>query len=99
MQVKALFVFSMGGLKQNVNSILISDTVVHALSHGSLHFILRGSLFSRLIQIILLAVTENQLLIKNGLKSYHGDQNQGYHVKEHKKLYQKLVSKMTLDFV
>ena len=36
---------------------------------------------------------------KNGWKSYHGEQNQGYHEKEHKKLIQKLVSKMTLHFV
>ena len=35
----------------------------------------------------------------NGLKSYHGEQNRGYHVKEHKKLDQKLVSKVTLHFV
>ena len=36
---------------------------------------------------------------ENGWKSYHGKQNQGCHVKEHKKLIQKLVSKMTLHFV
>ena len=24
---------------------------------------------------------------ENGLQSYHGEQNQGYHSKEHKKLY------------
>ena len=49
----ALFVFSMvGGLKQYVNSILthVSDTVFHALSLGSLHFVLHGSLFNRLFQ-------------------------------------------------
>ena len=36
---------------------------------------------------------------ENGLKTYHGEQNQGYHVKEHKKLSQKRVSKVTLHFV
>ena len=36
---------------------------------------------------------------ENGLRSYHGEQNRGYHVKEHKKLSQKQVSKVTLHFV
>ena len=36
---------------------------------------------------------------KNGSESYHGEQNQGYRVKEHTKLIQKLVSKMTSYFV
>ena len=40
-------------------------------------------------------------LLKLGLyhMSYHGEQNQGYHVKEHKKLCQKQVSRVTLHFV
>ena len=36
---------------------------------------------------------------ENGLKSYHGEQNRGYHMNEHKKLSQKQVSKVTLHFV
>ena len=32
-------------------------------------------------------------------KSYHGEQNQGYHVKENRKLIQKLVFKISLHFV
>ena len=36
---------------------------------------------------------------ENGWKSYHGDQNPGYHVKGHEKLGQKQVSKVTLHFV
>ena len=62
----ALFASSMGGLKQNVNSILthVPDTVFHALSHGSLHFVLHGSLVNRLFQRILLAVEENQPIKK-----------------------------------
>jgi len=36
---------------------------------------------------------------ENGWKSYHGEQNRGYHVKEHKKVVQKHVSKVTLHFV
>ena len=35
----------------------------------------------------------------DGYWSYHGEQNGSYHVKEHKHLYQKLVSKVTLHFV
>ena len=31
--------------------------------------------------------------------SYHGEQNAGYHIKEHKNLYQNLMSKVTLHFV
>ena len=36
---------------------------------------------------------------ENGLQSYHGKENQGYYFKEHKKPYQKLVSKVMLHFV
>ena len=35
----------------------------------------------------------------SGYLSCHGEQNGGYHVKEHRKLYQKQVSKVTLHFV
>ena len=38
-------------------------------------------------------------IFRKRLKSYYGEQNQGYHVKEHKKLCQKQVSKVTLHFV
>ena len=37
--------------------------------------------------------------LENGLKRYHGEQNRGYHMKEHKKLSQKQASKVTLHFV
>ena len=61
----SLFDLSMGGLK-NVNSLLthVSYTVFHALSHGSLHFVLHGSLINRLFQRFLLAVEENQPIKK-----------------------------------
>ena len=36
---------------------------------------------------------------ENGQKSYHEEQNQGYHVKEHKTLRLEQVSKVTLHFV
>ena len=36
------------------------DKVFHALSHGSLHFVLHGSLINRLSQRVLLAFEENQ---------------------------------------
>ena len=75
----------MGGLKQKVNSILthVSDTVFHALSHGSLHFVLHGSLITAYIKdsdFLLKKINQS----KNCLKSYHGEQNQGNHVKEPK---------------
>ena len=35
----------------------------------------------------------------SGYWSYYGRQNAGYHVKEHRKLYQKQVTKVTLHFV
>ena len=35
----------------------------------------------------------------SGYRSCHGEENAGYHVKEHKKLGQKLVSKVTVHFV
>ena len=35
----------------------------------------------------------------SGYLSCHGEQNGGYRVKEHRKLYQKQVSKVTLHFV
>ena len=48
---------------------------------------------------------ESDWLLKNlyqsesGWKSYHGEQNWGYHVKEHTKLCQRQLSKVTLHFV
>ena len=42
---------------------------------------------------------KNLLKSESGWKSYHGEKNWGYHVKEHKKLYQKPVSKVTQCFV
>ena len=44
----ALFVFSIGDPKQNVNSFmtLFSDSVFYALSHGSLGFAFYGSFFN-----------------------------------------------------
>ena len=65
-QDPTLFVFSIGGVKQNVNSLLtpVSGTVFHALSHGSLHFVLHGSLINCLFQRFLLAVEENQPIKK-----------------------------------
>ena len=61
-----LVVFWMGGLEQNENLPLthVSDTVFHALSQRSLHFVLPGSLINHLFQRILLAVEENQPIKK-----------------------------------
>ena len=57
-----------------------------------------GSSNNRLFQRFWLTVKEFWP-IKNGWKSYHGEQNQGYHVKEHEKLGKKRVSKVTLHFI
>ena len=48
---KSLFVFSIGGSKQNVKSFWtpVSETVFYALSHGSLGFALHGSFFNHLL--------------------------------------------------
>ena len=61
----------------------VSDSVFNALSHGSLGLVLHGSPIN-------LHCKDSYWLLKNfdqsenGWKSYHGKQNQGYHVKEHK---------------
>ena len=93
-----LFVFLTGGLNQNVNSLSthVSDTGFHALSYGSLHFVLHaGSLINHLFQRFSFAVEQNQP-IKKWLKKLPWRR---YRVKEHQKMIQKLVSKMTLNFV
>ena len=47
----ALFVFSIVGPKQNAGSLLtpVSDTVLYALSHGTLGFALHGSFFNHFL--------------------------------------------------
>ena len=92
-EYKPLLVFLTGDPKQNVNSFMtpVSDSVFNALSHGSLGFVLHGSPINRHCK-------DSYWLLKNfdqsenGWKSYHGKQNRGYHVKEHKKLNQKMMS-------
>ena len=46
-----LFVFSIVGPKQNAGSLLtaVSDTVLYALSHGTLSFALHGSFFNHFL--------------------------------------------------
>ena len=46
-----LFGFSMVGPKQNAGSLLtaVSDTVLYALSHGTLGFALHGSFFNHFL--------------------------------------------------
>ena len=63
------------------------------------------SVLLSMVALITTYMKESDWLLKNfhqsenGLKSYHGEQNQGYNMKEHKKLSQKQVSKVTLHFV
>ena len=49
--VISLFVFSIGGSKQNVKSFWtpVSESVFYALSHGSLGFALHGSFFNHFL--------------------------------------------------
>ena len=79
---RPLFVFSLGGLKQNARSLLklVSDTV-------STTFLL--------VQTIQQPIRIFEICCH---WSCHGQQNAGYHVKEHWKLYQKQVYKVTLRF-
>ena len=80
----SLFVFSINGSKQNARSLLTPDsyTDFFALLCGSLHFVLYGSSNKRLSLRFSLAVEEFEPIEK----CYHGEQIQGYHVKEHWKL-------------
>ena len=96
----ALFVFLNSDPKQNARSLLtpVSDPAFHALSHGSLGFSLNGSFLNH---FLLVEIFQQPIRIFeiSGSWSYHGEENACYHVKEHKKLGQKLVSKVTLHFV
>ena len=58
-----LFVFSVVGPKQNAGSLLtaVSDTVLYALSHGTLGFALHGSFFNHFL-ICGDSSTTNQIL-------------------------------------
>ena len=101
----SLFSFSENGPKQNAWSILtpVSDTDFSALlcdleAAFCLHFGLHSSSNNRLFQRFWLVVEELGPIAKR-LKSYHGEQNWGYHLKEQEKLDQKQASKVTLHFV
>ena len=62
------------------------------------------SVLLSMVALITTYMKESDWLLKNfhhsenSLKSYHGEQNWGYHLLEHKN-YLKLVSKVTLHFV
>ena len=47
----------------------------------------------------LFKVLQQSIKILSGYWSYHGEQIASYHIKEHKNLFWKLVSKMTVHFV
>ena len=95
-----LFVFLKSDAKQNARSLLtpVSDPTFHAFSHGSLGFALHGS-FSTIFLLVKILQQPIRIFEISGSWSYHGEENACYHVKEHKKLAQKLVSKVTLHFV
>ena len=80
-----LLVFTISNPKQNARSLLtpVSGPAFQALSHGCLKILQQPIRISEI----------------SGYWSCHGEQNAGYHVKEHKKLGHKEVSKVTLRFV
>ena len=63
------------------------------------------SVLLSMVALITTYFKESDWLLKNlhqsesGSKSYHGEQNRGYHEKEYLKLSQKQLSKVTLHFV
>ena len=69
---------------------LVSSIIFNALSHGTLGFASNGSLITTYFK-------ESDWLLKNfhhsenGSNSYHGERKQGYHVREHQELCQKVV--------
>ena len=75
------------------------------LTQFSMPFHMVPSVLLSMVAIITTYFKESDWLLKNfhqsenGLKSYHGEQNRGYHMNEHKNLSQKQVSKVTLHFV
>ena len=84
MLTPSLFVFSIGDPKQNVNSFMtpVSDEFL------LLFHMVASVLFSMAAPRAAYFKDSDWLLknfdqSKNGCKSYHGEQNQGYHVKEH----------------
>ena len=70
--------------------------LTQALSHGCLGF--AGS-FLTIFLLVKILQQPIRIFEISASWSYHGEENASYHVKEHKKLGQKLVSKMTLHFV
>ena len=55
--------------------------------------------FSTMILLVEVIQQPIRIIEIGGYRSCHGEQIEGYHMKEDKNLYQKLVSKMTLHFV
>ena len=55
--------------------------------------------FSTIFLLVEILQQPIRILEIDGYFSCHRDQNEGYHVKEHKNLDEKLVSKVTLHFV
>ena len=83
----SLLVFLIDGPKQNATSLLtpVSNTVF-------MLFQVVPSVLLSMVALITTYMKESDWLLKdfhqseNGLQSYHGEQNRGYYLKEHKKL-------------
>ena len=78
---------------------LDSDPIFHALSPGSLSFLLTVVAFSTIFLLVKILQKQIRTFEISGYWSSHGEENGCYQVKEHKKLGHKLVSKVNLHFV
>ena len=86
--VENMFVFSIDGPKQNATLLLtLVSNIVFML------FQVVPSVLLSMVALITTYMKESDWLLKNfhqsenGLQSYHGEHNRGYHLKEHNKLY------------
>ena len=102
-ELTSLFVFSICSREKNGVSLLtpVSDSVFTALSDGIFLFSLHGSLKNHSHKALWLAVgivSTNQVMVE-WATIWNMEQNDWYHLKEHWKLSQKLVSKVSHHFV
>ena len=77
----------------------VSNIVFYALSSGTFGFALHGSFNNHLHERICLAVEEFPPIKKWLKKTARESKTEGTIMKEHKKLYKKLVPKVTIHFV
>ena len=77
----------------------LSLTQLFMLFHMVASVLLSMVAFSTIFLLVKILQQPIRIFEKSGYWSCHGEENACYHVKEHKKLGQKVVSKVTLHFV